>query len=191
MSRAGDRCNQPNAAGAISVSLKARVYLQWALSWPRARRLLFAREASEHRCGGRQRLGGWRTTKTGGQRRNRVTPPAFSPRSSDNCPKFNCINSNKLAHQAASVTLDRAPRLTVLTSNRVNERASIVAYMFPQAPTAVRKAETTSPAPRVYTSQPRWPVLLSILGALTVSALLWVGIIFGVIAAIDWINGAS
>lgn len=66
-----------------------------------------------------------------------------------------------------------------------------MAYMFPQAPTAVRKAETTSPAPRVYTSQPRWPVLLSILGALTVSALLWVGIIFGVIAAIDWINGAS
>lgn len=63
--------------------------------------------------------------------------------------------------------------------------------MVPQAPAATVKAASASPARRVYTDvQPRWPVFLSIFGALAVSVVLWIGLIWGVIAAINWVNGA-
>jgi hypothetical protein len=65
---------------------------------------------------------------------------------------------------------------------------SIVSYMVPQAPAADAKAQTASPARRVYTDvQPRWPLFISIFGALAVSVVLWIGIIFGVSLAIGWI----
>ena len=63
--------------------------------------------------------------------------------------------------------------------------------MAPQAPAAAAKAQTASPARRVHTAQSRWPLFLSIFGALGLSVLLWVGIIWSVSQAIDWVNGAS
>jgi hypothetical protein len=63
--------------------------------------------------------------------------------------------------------------------------------MVPQAPTA-SKVPAAEPAPRAHAStQSRWPLFLSIFGALAVSALLWVGIIFGISVAIGWISGAN
>ena len=62
--------------------------------------------------------------------------------------------------------------------------------MSPQAPAADAKAQTASPARRVYTDvQPRWPLFISIFGALAVSIVLWIGIIFAVSLAIGWIVG--
>lgn len=62
--------------------------------------------------------------------------------------------------------------------------------MVPQAPSAAAKPDS---APRrSYTdAQPRWPVSLSVFGALVVSVLLWVGIVFGVSLLVDWVTGAS
>jgi hypothetical protein len=64
--------------------------------------------------------------------------------------------------------------------------------MVPQAPAATAETQTARPARRIYAQvQPRWPLFLSIFGALAVSVLLWVGIIWGVSLAIDWVNGAN
>jgi hypothetical protein len=62
--------------------------------------------------------------------------------------------------------------------------------MVPQAPAAT--SQSSSPDRRVQAStQPRWPLFLSIFGALAVSILLWIGIIFGISVAIGWITGGS
>ncbi|MGD9981242.1 MAG: hypothetical protein AB7H66_13530 [Hyphomonadaceae bacterium] len=66
-------------------------------------------------------------------------------------------------------------------------------YMTPQARTATTATPPTRhAAPRVYTDvQPRWPLFVSIFGAVAVSVLLWIGIIWGVSLAIAWVNGAG
>jgi hypothetical protein len=77
-------------------------------------------------------------------------------------------------------------------SNGMNGRANIVAYMVPQAPTAAAEAQTASPARRIHAPvQPRWPLFLSIFGALAASVVLWIAIIWGVSLTIGWVNGAS
>jgi len=73
----------------------------------------------------------------------------------------------------------------------VNLRTDVVNYSVPQVPTAPVQAESPSER-RAHTDlQPRWPLFLSIFGALAVSLLLWAGIIWGVSLAIAWVNGAS
>lgn len=64
--------------------------------------------------------------------------------------------------------------------------------MVPQAQSATAKPEPAGPPLRVYTNvQPRWPLFLSIFGALAVSLILWIGIIWGVSLAIGLVNGAG
>jgi hypothetical protein len=64
--------------------------------------------------------------------------------------------------------------------------------MVPQAPAAAVEAQAARTARHGHThAQPRWPLFLSIFGALAVSVMLWAGIIWGVSMAITWVSGAS
>ncbi len=63
-------------------------------------------------------------------------------------------------------------------------------YMVPPAPDATAGALPDQPRPRSYTHvQPRWPMFLSVFGALAVSLLLWAGIAWGIGLVIDWVAG--
>ncbi len=69
----------------------------------------------------------------------------------------------------------------------MSKRAKKLAYLVPEA--AISKAEMgVSPKRASHSTQKRWPVAFSILGAVSVSLMLWVAIGWAVLSVVALFN---